>query len=293
MWMCCNTGGAAEAEGTESSPESSRRKYYVWRDVDEKKNETVDSLRVPSLVEVDGAVFAVAEAQCTNNNESFTGIASELLTWSGEQTREELNTTKLKTQVLEECPSSEDMCASQNALHVDFQDGTEVILARPTTVVEGSEICMLAGIYNFEGTNVERAYWGILLLKGNVSGVEKSEKRIHWHDVDAIPSIADIQQNESLTDLIGGGGSGVKMEDGTLLFPVEGIKSNGAAAGTNTVSLIIYSTGNGDWKLSKDISADGCSDPSLVKLEKDKLIMMTACDDGRRRVYESGDKGES
>ncbi|EKF29393.1 trans-sialidase, putative [Trypanosoma cruzi marinkellei] len=41
------------------------------------------------------------------------------------------------------------------------------------------------------------------------------------------------------------------------------------------------------------MSADGCSDPSVVEWEKEKLMMMTACDDGRRRVYESGDKGES
>ncbi|EKF30885.1 trans-sialidase, putative, partial [Trypanosoma cruzi marinkellei] len=45
--------------------------------------------------------------------------------------------------------------------------------------------------------------------------------------------------------------------------------------------------------MSKETSADGCSDPSVVEREKDKLMMMTACDDGRRRVYESGDKGES
>ncbi|EKG06674.1 trans-sialidase, putative [Trypanosoma cruzi] len=41
------------------------------------------------------------------------------------------------------------------------------------------------------------------------------------------------------------------------------------------------------------MSADGCSDPSVVEREKDKLMMMTACDDGRRRVYESGDKGNT
>ncbi|RNC55015.1 trans-sialidase [Trypanosoma cruzi] len=40
------------------------------------------------------------------------------------------------------------------------------------------------------------------------------------------------------------------------------------------------------------MSADGCSDPSVVEW-KDKLMMMTACDDGRRRVCESGDKGDS
>ncbi|EKF27139.1 trans-sialidase, putative, partial [Trypanosoma cruzi marinkellei] len=46
--------------------------------------------------------------------------------------------------------------------------------------------------------------------------------------------------------------------------------------------------------LSKGMSDGGCSDPSVVEWEKDKkLIMMTACDGGRRRVYESGDMGES
>ncbi|EKF26701.1 trans-sialidase, putative, partial [Trypanosoma cruzi marinkellei] len=37
------------------------------------------------------------------------------------------------------------------------------------------------------------------------------------------------------------------------------------------------------------MSADGCSDPSVVEW-KGKVMMMTACDDGRRRVYEIGDK---
>ncbi|EKF28837.1 trans-sialidase, putative, partial [Trypanosoma cruzi marinkellei] len=41
------------------------------------------------------------------------------------------------------------------------------------------------------------------------------------------------------------------------------------------------------------MSADGCSDPSVVEWKDNQLMMMTACDDGRRRVYESGDKGES
>ncbi|ESS54896.1 trans-sialidase [Trypanosoma cruzi Dm28c] len=43
------------------------------------------------------------------------------------------------------------------------------------------------------------------------------------------------------------------------------------------------------------MSDGGCSDPSVVEWEKEdkKLIMMTACDDGRRRVYESSDMGDS
>ncbi|EKF26875.1 trans-sialidase, putative, partial [Trypanosoma cruzi marinkellei] len=97
---------------------------------------------------------------------------------------------------------------------------------------------------------------------------------------------------------MGGGGSGVRMEDGTLVFPLEGTNTkNGDTEneGKNSnVSLLIYSLKDTtNWTLSKGMSADGCSDPSVVKWEKDKLMMMTACADGRRRVYEIGDKGES
>ncbi|EKF29163.1 trans-sialidase, putative, partial [Trypanosoma cruzi marinkellei] len=86
--------------------------------------------------------------------------------------------------------------------------------------------------------------------------------------------------------------------DGTLVFPVEATKKTTTEEDDTeetgiSVSLILYWKDNKSWKMSKETSADGCSDPSVVEREKDKLMMMTACDDGRRRVYESGDKGES
>ncbi|EKF99176.1 trans-sialidase, putative, partial [Trypanosoma cruzi] len=97
--------------------------------------------------------------------------------------------------------------------------------------------------------------------------------------------------------LIGGGVSGVKMNDGTLVFPVEGTKKDDDAGkdGKN-FSLFMYTLDTSkdieSSKLSKGMSADGCSDPSVVEWN-DKLMMMTACDVGRRRVYESGDKGNT
>ncbi|EKF99038.1 trans-sialidase, putative, partial [Trypanosoma cruzi] len=87
------------------------------------------------------------------------------------------------------------------------------------------------------------------------------------------------------------------MNDGTLLFPVEATKKTNQDDGNEkdgkAVSLILYSSDTKKWALSKEVPADGCSDPSVVEWKDDKLMMMTACDDGRRRVYESGDKGES
>ncbi|PBJ69235.1 trans-sialidase [Trypanosoma cruzi cruzi] len=284
VMMCCGSGAAP-------SSESSKSKSFVWRD--KKDEETVSSLRAPSLVEMNGDVFAVAEAEGKKNNEDFTGFASELLMLTGEQASMELDKAKLNTQLLEKCSSDKGKCASRIAAQSGTESEKRVDVARPTTVVKESEIYMLAGIYNLDDATDTSAYWGLLLSRGNVSVDKESKKRIYWTDVDALQSISNMQKQGSLTDLIGGGGSGVKMNDGTIVFPVEGIKSNVAAGGTNTVSLVIYSLGNEGWKLSKDVSDGGCSDPSVVEWEKDKLMMMTACDDGRRRVYESVDKGES
>ncbi|PWV17092.1 putative trans-sialidase, Group V [Trypanosoma cruzi] len=296
MMMCCNTGGAATAVVTAPGSGNAKETYFAWRDKSGK--ETVSSLRVPSLVEMNGDVFAVAEAHCKEGTEKvFTGIASKLLALTGEQTRKELATTEVKTQVLEECSSEKEKVTCRIADRADSQSQTRIHVGRPTTVVKGSDIYMLAGSYSWTLTADDQAAdagdWGLMLVKGNVSEEAESKKRILWNDTYAIPWNYKGKQHESLTKLTGSGGSGVKMNDGTLVFPVEGTKKlNGTENDGRTVSLIIHSSDAAGWVLPKGMSADGCGDPSVVEW-KDKLIMMTACDDGRRRVYESGDKGES
>ncbi|EKF29618.1 trans-sialidase, putative [Trypanosoma cruzi marinkellei] len=285
MMCCCNTGGAAG----EALPvrESSNGKLFVWKDVEGGK---VTSLRVPSLVEMKGDVFAVAEAQCKKDGEAntFTGIASKLLKLEDKTTTEPvevLNDANTKTQILEEGASQE----------------KKVDVSRPTVVMEGSNIYMLVGKYSHEPADIcqgetDAAQFGLLLVKGEVSG-EKEGKKIHWNDTHAIPCSLFKQDHGSWTQLVGGGGSGIKLKDDTLVFPVEGKKKENDDAteeDKKTVSLIISSLEDTkSWKLSKGVSDGGCSDPSVVEWKEDKLIMMTACDGGRRRVYESGDKGES
>ncbi|EAN99442.1 trans-sialidase, putative [Trypanosoma cruzi] len=292
VMMCCGSGEAAQAAGPSSGQESSPSPSFAWRD--KKEGETVDSLHVPVLVEMDGGVFAVAEAQLKEGGSNFTGIASELLEWTDKESRE-LDTTKLKTQVLEECPAGNKGCASQTGDQKASQSRTKVRVSRPTTVVRGSDIYIFAGTYSFEvtdkaaGNTAAAAKWGLLVAVGNVSNDGSSDKKkIYWNDASVIPWTDSEKRHESLTRLIGSGGSGVKMKDGTIVFPVEGTKNNG-----KTVSLILYPSDTASGKLSKGMSADGCSDPSVVERKDGKLMMMTACDDGRRRVYESGDKGDS
>ncbi|RNC35919.1 host cell signaling surface protein [Trypanosoma cruzi] len=199
----------------------------------------------------------------------------------------------MKTQVLVECPAGNNSCVSKKGAQEASQNRTKVHVSRPTTVVIGSVIYMFAGTYSFEvtgaaGSTAAAAKWRLFGDVGNVSNDGSSGKKyIYWNDASDIPRTHFGKQHESLTRLIGGGGSGVQMKDGTFVLPVEGTKKDG-----KTVSLIIYSA-NESGNLSKGMSADGCSDPSVVEWKEGKLMMMTACDDGRRRVYESGDKGDS
>ncbi|EKG08218.1 trans-sialidase, putative, partial [Trypanosoma cruzi] len=141
---------------------------------------------------------------------------------------------------------------------------------------------MLAGNYSwaYEAKEDSVFQWGPLLVKGNVNNEEGSGNRIQWKDTYDLPWISSSRERKFLTGLIGGGGSGIKTTGDTFLFPVEGTKEDGKA-----VSLIMYSSDTAGWTVSREMSDDGCTDPSVVEW-KDKLMMMTACDDGRRRVYE-------
>ncbi|ESS62375.1 trans-sialidase [Trypanosoma cruzi Dm28c] len=274
VMMCCSACGAAQAAG------QSTVSKFEWKDVKDE-GVTVESLGVPGLLNVGSDVFAVAEAQCKKGETSvFTGIASQILTMEkSNEPKELLEDAKKDTQVLEEVTSGK---------------GKKVDVSRPTTVVDESDIYMLVGKHSHDAADncqagTENIKSGMLLVKVQVSG--EADKKIDWKTTDGVPCTLG-EKHESWTGLIGGGGSGVKMNDGTLAFPVEGTKKEEKYV--KAALLIICSSKEVTcWKLSKGMSADGCGVPSVVEWGEDKLMMMTACDGGRRRVYEIGDKGES
>ncbi|EKG02323.1 trans-sialidase, putative, partial [Trypanosoma cruzi] len=227
-------------------------------------------------------------AQWGKDDATFTGVASQILTKKTTDKPEEvLKDAKDKTQILEEVGSE--------------VTKKKVDVSRPTTAVKGNDIYMLVGKYGSKvassGPDAKRdaAQLGLFLVKGSVnSGEDTSNNKIVWKDTENPPQRLFDKQPDSWTRLIGSGGSGVEMKDETLVFPVEGTKkkADGTEEEEKTISLIIYSSDNKNWTLSKGMSDGGCSDPSVVEWEG-KLMMMTACDGGRRRVYEIGGKGNS
>ncbi|ESS57141.1 trans-sialidase [Trypanosoma cruzi Dm28c] len=276
VMMCCGSGSAAQAPG------QSTVSKFEWKNANDE-GVTLESLGAPGLLKVGSDVFAVAEAQCKKIGESnsFTGIASQVLTIDNADTPVGVLNEMKDIQLLEE----------------DGSEGSKkkVDVSRPTTVVKGNDIYMLVGKYSRTDATGEKSGAndaGLLLVKGKVSA-DESNKRIKWSDADAVPQASLGEQLQSWEELIGSGGSGFEMKGDKLVFPVEGTKKGETQNGEKAISLLIYTSDNAaSWKLSKGMSDGGCGDPSVVE-RKDKLMMMTACDDGRRRVYESGDKGDS
>ncbi|PBJ76546.1 trans-sialidase [Trypanosoma cruzi cruzi] len=285
VMMCCGSGMAAQSEVKESTVSK-----FKWKNADDD-GLSVKSLGVPGLLKVGSDVFAVAEATCgkeDDDDNTFTGIASQLLTIDkGKESKEEFpKDAKKGTKVLEK--------------GVSQGKKKKVDVSRPTTVMKGNDIYMLVGKYSEKpaaGVSVEGGAddSGLLLVKGKVGA--EGNKQIDWKETTDLSRAAFDKELHSLEGLIGSGGSGFEMKGDKLVFPVEGTKKANNKEGevkTTTVSLLIYSLdATNSWKLSKGMSDDGCGDPSVVEWEKDQLIMMTACDDGRRKVYESGDMGES
>ncbi|KAF5221400.1 hypothetical protein ECC02_005644 [Trypanosoma cruzi] len=80
-----------------------------------------------------------------------------------------------------------------------------------------------------------------------------------------------------------------KMTDGTLVFPVQFLTMGG-----DTASTIMYmNPGQQHWTFANSATHAGCIDPSILEWEAGKIIMITSCKCGRRRVYESTDKGNT
>lgn len=83
-------------------------------------------------------------------------------------------------------------------------------------------------------------------------------------------------------------GTAIVTKDRALLFPVQVRNKE-----QKDVSLVIYSNHHEThWKTSEGTLPEGCIHPAVVEWEG-KLVMMTSCEDGLRKVYESADMGKT
>ncbi|RNE95151.1 trans-sialidase, partial [Trypanosoma conorhini] len=276
LLMCGSNGAEANAVaqaptnplgGTTAVPEAE------WKEV-AAADGSVTSLRVPSLVKVGDDVFVVAEAHCKKQQGAtdggFTGIASRLLR-PGEGAAMEpaaAGTSSFRTQLLKK--------------------GEEVAggIMRPTTVVHGNDVYMLLGNYG-RATPTNESYgkagWKLFLVKGTVTDEDGAGKKIEWGKPHSVEP-GTVRRVQSLTRLVGGGGSGVVLSDGTLAFPMQATDKDG-----KSVLLVMrFTPSDNKWELSYDTAGAGCRDPSIVEWGEDGgLLAMAHCAGGYYDVYGS------
>ncbi|RNF04695.1 trans-sialidase, partial [Trypanosoma cruzi] len=143
--MMCDTGGAASARGSnvkkavDALREIGWEKLDNWEDVPDA-GVKYGSLRGPSLVDLQGHVFAVAEANCKDGDKcsevGFTGIASKYLGLNVDSGSMEISTANagiFGTGLLKE---------GSGGIH------TANGITRPTTLVIGESVYMLLGNYS-------------------------------------------------------------------------------------------------------------------------------------------------
>ncbi|RNF02538.1 trans-sialidase-like protein, partial [Trypanosoma cruzi] len=175
---------------------------------------------------------------------------------------------------------------------LDTTDRTNRVgdVLNPTTTTKGNKVFLLAVSYdmlNQSGGNWKRDSLDLKLVVGDVTKPTASEPSgwITWGTPTSLGQTTLKTPKAGLKDFASSGGSGVLMEDGTLVFPV--IAFNAENTG---FSMIIYSTNNGStWSLSEGMSPAECLYPRTTEWEG-SLLMIVDCENGQR-VYESRDMG--
>ncbi|KAF8302167.1 putative trans-sialidase, Group VIII [Trypanosoma cruzi] len=280
MMMCCGSGAAAaEQAGAAVDPFKGTPpiSFANWKEFKDAGRE-ITSLRVPGLVKVGDDVFAVAEAQCGERNGagSCAGIVSKHLNISDDSM--DISTSDISLF----CMQLVDTAAN------NF--GTTELL-RPTTLVIGESVYMLLGNYSRKKQQIQgKNEPGLLLVKGTVTVDGGKNKKLVWNETHVVKP-QGIRYSHSLTELIGGGGSGALMGDGALVFPMQAKGKDG----TSVLLSISFNPSDNKWELSYETPGKGCRDPTLVKWEKyeygEELFMMAHCAGGYYDVYRSTPHG--
>ncbi|RNF09206.1 trans-sialidase, partial [Trypanosoma rangeli] len=166
--------------------------------------------------------------------------------------------------------------------------GIVIHLLKPTTIAKGNKVFLLVGDYyqKYDPSSKKhiKSSKDLVLVVGEAT----QDKVIQWGKPTSILSqIEPYAKQLDLEQFIGGGGSGVVMEDGTLVFPVT-VKSRKE---NETVSMIVYSKDDGkNWVLPQGTLLRWCTDPLIVEWEQGQLVMVAKCD-LLSNVFESRDMG--
>lgn len=227
----------------------------------------LNSFGALTLVDVNGTIVAVAETYFGENNKSLVGIVSGSLV-----TTEGTSGTLRPLRMDGHEAAAERLVDLFFGLHSQAKDvlGVSPSNSNWTEKMVASQVADKNSTYDF-----------IRLTSGGGS-VNMGFSNIY------AKFLENKLEKKFLTRLVGVS-AGIWMKDGTFVLPVQMMGDD-----ERIVSLILkYGKSEGGWRLSGNSSAPGCTNPSVAEWEEGKLIMITSCYRGYRKVYESVDKGET
>ncbi|KAF8284383.1 putative trans-sialidase, Group II [Trypanosoma cruzi] len=244
-----------------------------------------DSFVSPSLVSAGGVIAAFAEGHInvkpppTESTKPSSDVVAEYIdsAWEWPTLVEEVKKEEWRARtVLGEAEGK----------------GSLDVVRHPTTTMKGNKVFLLVGstALSYVNGSWEEGSLELKLVVGDVTKPTGGEPRewIKWGEVQSPVQLTTSASHEgNLTDYIASGGSGVLMEDGTIVFSLMAMNKENEV---DVYSMIIYSKNNGStWSLSKGMSPAKCGAPRITEWEG-SLLMIVDCEEGQR-VYESRDMG--
>ncbi|EKG07876.1 trans-sialidase, putative [Trypanosoma cruzi] len=118
------------------------------------------------------------------------------------------------------------------------------------------------------------------------SNDDMQSEPIKWGAPKQVSPTNRPKSQSELKDFLPGGGSGIVMGNGTLVFPLTASKKN-----YHPFSMMAYSTDSGkNWVFPQGMSSAECVNPRITGWGTAQILMVTDCKDGQM-VYESRDMG--
>ncbi|EKF33830.1 trans-sialidase, putative [Trypanosoma cruzi marinkellei] len=175
---------------------------------------------------------------------------------------------------------------------VNFNDRLGVAVL-PTAITKGKKVFLLVGSYELKRENADSSWkeeeWKINVIEGEATQTTEIQpsQPINWSEPKPLFQTDSSNTKGELKEFFGGGGSGIVMGNGALVFPLTATNKN-----DKVVSLITYWTDDGQkWEIPEGVSSETCRDPRITEWEEETLLMVTYCEDGRK-VFESRDMGK-
>ncbi|EAN86731.1 trans-sialidase-like protein [Trypanosoma cruzi] len=298
VMMCCGSGGASNAVESKSGD----GQKLQWVDLFFPNQTLVvakggtsqetkrDAFASPSLVSAGGVIAAFAEGlmyaeYVVEGGKIIEPISSDIV---AEYIDSSWDRSTLVGKVKEDTWKAHTVLGT-----TDGTDNRVDVFYRPTTTTKGNKVFLLAGsLSGLKESNRSRKWdnLGLKLVVGDVTNPTSSEltERIEWDQISSLLNESIIAAHEgNLKEFFAAGGSGVLMENGTLVFPLMAKSGN-----SDIYSMIIYSKDDGStWALSEGMSPAKCLNPRITEWEG-SLLMIVDCED-EQKVYESRDMGRS